>query len=176
MKNLLLILISLLLFSCGTRKTNKSKTEIKTEASTTIEASTVAVSKTEKQTETDTKTAIAEKTDVIDETEKLEPIDPDKPMIKTTETKDGKTISTWQNARVDNNKKTDKSEKSTTEDKKEFIDESGNSNLSSNLKIKKDKARTGSSSEKNTKNISWSWWWLIVLVPIGGVVFYYSKK
>lgn len=176
MKNLLLILISLLLFSCGTRKTKKSQTEIKAEASTTIEASSVAISETEKQKTTEIKTAIKVKNDVIDEAENLTPINPDQPIIKTTEVKDGKTTTTWQNAKVDTSKKTDKSEKSDTIDKKEFIAETGNSNLTTNVKIKRDEETKASSRDKDTKNISWSWWWLIVLVPIGLLAYLYRKN
>jgi hypothetical protein len=177
MKNLILILISVLLFSCGTRKTSKSQTEIKTEASTTIEASTVAASETEKQTETETKTDIAVKNDIIDEAEKLEPIDPDKPIIKTTETKDGKTISTWQNAKVDISKKADKSEKSTTGDIKEKTAEKTKKDLTEKVKVKEDeKVDIEIDTKDTTKTPMSNWWYLLLLIPIVAAYVWYNTK
>jgi hypothetical protein len=161
MKNILLITLSLLLFSCGARKSNKSKietvkqTELYTDTATKTEALV------------DTKTQKQAFTEATNESERLEPIDSAKPIIKTQKTKDGTTTTTWQNAKVD---------RSITS-KKEVVKE---------IKIDKSKLLQHSQSKvsvkikENTENVkketqreSYSIWWLLLLIiPI---LYFYIK-
>jgi len=163
MKNILIITLSLILFSCGARKSNKSKIETSKQS----EAAESNVLKTE--TVKDIKTVKQALTETDFSNEKLEPIDVLKPIIKTQNTKDGTTTTTWQNAKVD---------RSSTS-KKEVLKE-----------IKRDKSKILQQSEskvavkikENTENIKKEtereryspWWLLLLIIPI--LYFYLKHK
>ena len=161
MKNLLLITLLLLLFSCGARKSNKSKietvkqTELATDTATKTE--TLIDTKTEKQALTEAK----------NESEKLEPIDSSKPIIKTQNTKDGTTTTTWQNAKVESSSTLKKEVvKQIKTDKSKILHQS-ESKVS--VKIKENTENI----KKETQRESYSLWWLLLLViPI---LYFYIK-
>jgi len=161
MKNLLLIMLSLLMFSCGARKSNKSKietvkqTELATDTATKTE--TLIDTKTEKQALTEAK----------NESEKLEPIDSSKPIIKTQSTKDGTTTTTWQNAKVESSSTLKKElVKEIKTDKSKLLQHSKSKAL---LKIKENTKNI----KKETQRESYSMWWLLLLIiPI---LYFYVK-
>ena len=161
MKNLLIITLSLLLFSCGARKSNKSKietvkqTELATDTATKTE--TLVDTKTEKQALIEAK----------NESEKLEPIDRSKPIIKTQSTKDGTTTTTWQNAKVDRFSDSKKEVvKQIKNDKSKLLQQS-QSKVS--LKIKENTENI----KKETQRENYSLWWLLLLIiPI---LYFYIK-
>ena len=161
MKNLLLIMLSLLMFSCGARKSNKSKIE-------TVKQTELATDKaTKTETLIDTKAEKQALTEATNESEKLEPIDNLKPIIKTQNTKDGTTTTTWQNAKVDR----------TSTSKKEVVKEI---KTDKSKVIKHSKSKALLKIKENTKNIkketqreSYSMWWLLLLIiPI---LYFYVK-
>jgi hypothetical protein len=163
MKNIIIITLSLLLFSCGSRKSSKSK--IQTSKQSEAAASNVLKVETVKDIVT-VKQAVKE---VNFSSEKLEPIDVLKPIIKTQNTKDGTTTTTWQNAKVDRS----------SNSKKEVLKE-----------IKTDKSKILQQAEskvllktkENTKNIKketeresyWMWWLLLLIILI--LYFYLKHK
>lgn len=157
MKKLITLFALIFLISCGTRKTNK--TEIKEEIKTEIEAST-------KIEETKTEERIIEKSEDSDKTETVEnltPIDPEKPMKKTVEEKDGKKITTWENASVNSGTKTDKSKKS------ESIDEvvKTDSKRESDFKVISESKKTDKVKfTESDKGVVFSWWWIWIIVLI----------
>jgi cobalamin biosynthesis Mg chelatase CobN len=161
MKNLLLIIISLLLFSCGARKSKKSKIETVKQT----ELATDAATKTE--TTIATKTETQALTEATNESEKLEPIDSSKPIIKTQSTKDGTTTTTWQNAKVDRTSTSRKEVvKEIKTDKSKVIKHSKSKAL---LKIKENTENI----KKETQRESYSIWWLLLLIiPI---LYFYIK-
>jgi len=165
MKNILLITLSLLLFSCGARKSNKSK--IKT--SKQSEATTSAVLKTETVKDIETvKEAVKE---VNFSSEKLEPIDVLKPIVKTESTKDGTTTTTWQNAKVDRSS-TSKKEvvKEIKTDKSKILQQL---EIKSFLKIKENTENI----KKETERESYSMWWVPFLsIIISWIYIKFRKK
>jgi len=161
MKNILIITLSLLLFSCGARKSNKSKIETSKQSEATISA--VLKSETIKDVVT-VKEAL---TEVSFSNEKLEPIDVLKPIIKTQNTKDGTTITTWQNAKVD---------RSITS-KKEVLKEIKR-DLSKEIKRDKSKAllkikENNENIKKETEREDYLIWWLLILIIL--IFYIYSK-
>jgi hypothetical protein len=121
MKKLLFLLIPLMLFSCGVRKTNKSQSD----KSSTLERSVESLDLTQNDEQSDLTIQETAHTlitnNLVDETEKLEPIDASKPIEKTQEVKDGKLVTTWKNAKVDASRKTDNSTNSKTQSKQETL-------------------------------------------------------
>lgn len=169
MKNLLItILLALTIWSCGSRKTNKS--EIKEEAQKEIGIKTETDLATEKESEIkkSAETVKENMADVKENTENLEPIDPSKPMVKT-ETKDGSATKTvWENAKVNNHSKTDNSK--TTEKAKEETNsvkkERSKSKTISDLKAKEETKKSDLNKE-TVKTTGFPWWtlWLLILIP-----------
>jgi hypothetical protein len=161
MKNILLITLSLLLFSCGARKSNKSK--IETSKQSEAAASTVLKVETVKDIET-VKEAVKE-TDFSNE--KLEPIDVLKPIIKTQNTKDGTTTTTWQNAKVDRSVTSKK--EVLKEIKRDLSKEIKRDKSNSLLKIKENNENI----KKETEREDYSIWWLLILIIL--IFYIYSK-
>jgi hypothetical protein len=161
MKNILIITLSLLLFSCGARKSNRSK--IETSKQSEAAASNVLKTETVKDIET-VKEAVKE-TDFSNE--KLEPIDVLKPIIKTQKTKDGTTTTTWQNAKVDQSI-TSKKEvlKEITTNKSKILKQSETKAL---LKIKENNENIKKETERENYSI---WWLLLLIIPI---LYFYVK-
>jgi len=163
MKNILIIAVSLLLFSCGARKSSKSKIETSKQSETT--ASTVLKVETVKDVVT-VKEAVKE-TDFSNE--KLEPIDVLKPIIKTQNTKDGTTTTTWQNAKIDRS----------IISKKEVVKEIKR-DLSK--EIKRDKSKALLKIKENNENIKKEteresyWIWCILILIILILYFYLKHK
>jgi len=161
MKNILVITLSLLLFSCGDRKSSKSKIETSKQS----EVATSAVLKSE--TVKDIKTIKEAVKETGYSSEKLEPIDVLKPIIKTENTKDGTTTTTWQNARVD---------RSSTL-KKEVVKEIKR-DLSK--EIKRDKSKALLKIKENNENIKKetereSYWICCILILIILILYFYLK-
>lgn len=167
-KNILIIILMFMIFSCGTR--NTKKTEVKEEIKTEIEASTNTEVSEISETKTETKTD----NDVVDQSENLTPIDPSKPMTKTVEEKDGKKITTYENANVSSGTKTDKSKKAETKNEIAKIDSKSKSDFKAVQEVKKsDMAKV---TESN-KGFSFSLWWLLLLlIPVGIWKFYNIKN
>jgi len=163
MKNILLITLSLLLFSCGARKSNKSKIETSKQSEAT--ASTVLKVETVKDIET-IKEAVKE---VNFSNEKLEPIDVLKPIIKTQNTKDGTTTTTWQNAKV-NRLSISKKEvvKEINTDKSKILQQSESKEL---VKIKENNKNI----KKDTERESYWIFWLLLLI-ITSLYFFAKHK
>jgi len=161
MKNILIITLSLILFSCGARKSSKFKNETSKHSENIT--SDVLKSETVKDIET-VKEAVKE-TDFS--SEKLEPIDVLKPIIKTQNTKDGTTTTTWQNAKVDRSI-TSKKEvvKEIKTDKSKILQQSESKAL---VRIKENSENI----KKETDRESYSLWWLLLLIiPI---LYFYAK-
>lgn len=153
------LFIGLFLISCGTR--NTKKTEIKEEINTEIEAST----KTDIKTETDKKTDTKTESNISESLENLTPINPDKPMKKTVEEKDGKKITTWENANVNSETKTDKSKKSESTDESVKTDSNAETKIKASEEIKKtDESKITESDKGFVFNLNWLWW---LLIPLG---------
>ena len=161
MKNIVLITLSLLLFSCGARKSNKSKLETSKQS----EAITSAVLKTE--TVKDIKSIKEDLKETDFNSEKLEPIDVLKPIIKTQKTKDGTTTTTWQNAKVDRSI-TSKKEvvKEIKTDKSKILQQSQSKVV---VKVKENTENI----KKETERESYSMWWLLLLII--PVLYFYLK-
>jgi hypothetical protein len=162
MKNILIIAVSLLLFSCGARKSNKSKNETSKQS----EAATSTVLKVE--TVKDIVTVKQALTEVNFSNEKLEPIDVLKPIIKTQNTKDGTTTTTWKNAKVDRS----------SAQKKEVVKEI---KTDKSKILQKSKSKAAVKVKENTENIkketerqSYSIWWLLILII--PVLYFYLKN
>jgi hypothetical protein len=161
MKNILIITLSLLLFSCGARKSNKSKIE----TSKHSEAASSNVLKTE--TVKDIKSEKQALTEVNFSNEKLEPIDVLKPIIKTQNTKDGTTTTTWQNAKVDRSVTLKKEVVKEIKRDKSKIFKHSKSKVA--VKIKENNENI----KKDTERESYSLWWLLLLIiPI---LYFYVK-
>jgi len=161
MKNIVLITLSLLLFSCGARKSIKSKIETSKQSEAT--ASAVLKSETAKDIVVE-KQAV---TEVNFSNEKLEPINVLKPIIKTQNTKDGTTTTTWQNAKVDRSMTL----------KKEVVKEI---KTDKSKEIKRNKSKVAVKIKENNENIkketereSYSIWWLLLLAP--PAIYFYIK-
>jgi len=162
MKNILIITLSLLLFSCGARKSNKSKIETSKQS----EVATSAVLKVE--TVKDIKSEKQALTEVNFSNEKLEPIDALKPIIKTQNTKDGTTTTTWQNAKVDRSSAQKKEvEKEITIDKSKILKQSESKVL---VKIKENNKNIKKETEREDYSI---WWFLLLIIPI---LYFYAKQ
>lgn len=176
MKNLILLIALVIFVSCGTRKTNKTKTDIVTTSEKVVETLKTEDATKEKSTEAESSEVNSTVNNVIDENENLEPINPDKPMIKTTETKDGKTKTTYENAKVNSKKTTDNSISNSSINSTINTSEVEKSRKSEGLKIN-EKAKTEIvDTSKSSKRINLSWWWLIVLIPVAIGAYYYSRR
>lgn len=153
------LLTLLWMTSCGTR--NTKKTDIKEEIKTEVEASTKIQETTNKDSKTETKTAA----DVVEQNENLSPVDPTKPMTKTVEEKDGKKITTWENANVNYNSKIDKSIKT------EALQENTQTNSKSETDFKASGETKKTDEIKQTgsdKGFALNLWWiLLLLIPLG---------
>jgi len=161
MKNILLITLSLLLFSCGARKSSKYKTETSKQS----EAITSDVLKVE--TVKYVVTVKEALTQVNFSNEKLEPIDVLKPIIKTENTKDGTTITTWQNAKVDRSSISKKEVvKEIKRDKSKILQQSESKGL---IKIKENIENIKKETERENYSI---WWILLLIIPI---LYFYVK-
>jgi len=161
MKNILIITLSLLLFSCGTRKSSKSKNETSKQSETI----TSAVLKTE--TVKDIKSIKEDLKETDFNSEKLEPIDVLKPIIKTQKTKDGTTITTWQNAKVDRSSISKKEVvKEIKRDKSKILQQSKSKAL---LKTKENTENIKKETEREEYSICWL---LILIIP---VLYFYAK-
>ena len=153
------LLIGLSIISCGTR--NVKKTEIKEEIKTETEIS----AKTDITTESDKKTDTKTESDVSESLENLTPINPDKPMKKTVEEKDGKKITTWENATVNSGTKTDKSKKSKSINEVVKSDFKGETDFKVIAESKKtDESKITESDKGFTFNLNWLW---LLLIPLG---------
>ena len=161
MKNILIITLSLLLFSCGARKSSKSKIETSKQSEAT--ASTVLKVETVK----DIVTVKQSFTEVNFSSEKLEPIDVLKPIIKTQNTKDGTKTTTWQNAKVDQSSAFKKEVvKEIKTDKSKILQQSESKAL---VKIKENTKNI----KKETERESYSIWWLLILIIL--ILYFYIK-
>ena len=158
-KILLIVFLTSGIWSCGIRKTNK--TEIKEEIKTETETST----KTEESTTEERVIKKSEDSDKTETVENLTPIDPDKPMKKTVEEKDGKKITTWENANVNYNSKIDKSIKT------EALQENTQTNSKSETDFKASGETKKTDEIKQTgsdKGFALNLWWiLLLLIPLG---------
>jgi DNA-directed RNA polymerase subunit H (RpoH/RPB5) len=163
MKNILIITLLFLLFSCGARKSSKSKIETSKQSENIT--SDVLKSETVKDIET-VKQAL---TEVNFSNEKLEPIDVLKPIIKTQNTKDGTTITTWQNAKVDRSIALKKEVvKEIKRDKSKILQQSESKAL---LKIKENKENIKKETQRESYWILW-----ILLLIITSLYFYVKQK
>jgi len=162
MKNILIITLSLLLFNCGARKSNKSK--IQTSKHSEAAASTVLKVELVK----DIKTIKEDVKETDFSSEKLEPIDILKPIIKTQNTKDGTTITTWQNAKV-HRSSTSKKEvvKEIKRDKSKILQQSKSKVV---VKIKENTENIKKETERESYSI---WWFLLLIIPI---LYFYAKQ
>jgi uncharacterized membrane protein len=161
MKNILIITLSLLLFNCGARKSNKSKIETAKQSETITSA--VLKVETVKDIENE-KQAVKE---VNFSNEKLEPIDVLKPIIKTQNTKDGTTTTTWQNAKVDRFSASKKEVlKEIKIDKSKILQQSQSKVF---LKIKENTENIKKETERENYSI---WWLLLLIIPI---LYFYAK-
>ena len=112
MKKIILGLLFLLIISsCGIRKVNRQKIKEETNTEKKLEETKKETKETKKETNTEKVTEKTDNFDKVDESESLEPINPDKPMKKTESEKDGVKTTTYENAKVVKDKKTDKSKK-----------------------------------------------------------------
>ena len=165
MKNILIIAVSLLLFSCGARKSSKSKIE-------TVKQSEAAISSVLKvETVKDVNTVKQALTEVNFSNEKLEPIVVLKPIIKTQNTKDGTTITTWQNAKVERSSTLKKEVvKEIKRDKSKILQHSKSKAL---LKSKENNENI----KRDTKRESYSPWWLLpLIIPISWIYIKFREK
>lgn len=168
---LLMIMLSLMFLSCGSRKTSKTSYEKidKTETS----SSGVSSENKEVIKEVDVVKEVDKnsESDISNEDEYLEPIDPKLPMSKTT-TKDGNTTkTTYENAKVNNKSSIDKSKsKETTKE----IDKSKESEKSEKTSKVNSSAKSAAVLNIGSKDTStgFSWWWLLLLIPISLIVYY----
>ena len=158
-KILLIVFLTSGIWSCGIRKTNK--TEIKEEIKTETETST----KTEESTTEERVIKKSEDSDKTETVENLTPIEPEKPMKKTVEEKDGKKITTWENASVNSGTKTDKSKKSESVDEVVKSDFKGETKINASEEIKKEEDVKVTDADKGfALNL---WWILLLLIPLG---------
>jgi len=166
--------------SCGTRNTQKtaSKEETKLEAS----SSSGKVEEKEKETQTQAKTQIQSETknNIVDESEKAEPIDVTKPMIKTESEKDGIKTTTWENAKVNTQKKTDTSKKTETSNISEISNNSEKLVLSEfsefDIKEMAKKSNSGKITQAD-KGFTFSYFcWLILIVVLIFFIIRYARK
>jgi len=184
MKNVILFLMFATLLSgtsCGSRKSSKSKTENKSETNIETSAKTTAVIEKDVQNDIHNQTDIVAENEkkvennVVEENENLEPIDPTKPMTKEVVIEGNKTTTKWENAKVNNGKKTDNTvseEKSNLNDKSLFTDNSRTKDLfdfNQNLNYKREDETSSETSNKETDaQRGFSFWWLLLLViPLG---------
>ena len=161
MKNILIIAVSLLLFSCGARKSSKSKIETSKQSETI----TSAVLKTE--TVKDIKSEKQAVTEADFSNEKLEPIDVLKPIIKTQNTKDGTTTTTWQNAKIDRSIISKK--EVVKEIRRDLSKEIKRDKSNSLLKIKENNENI----KKETERESYSIWCILILIIL--ILYFYLK-
>lgn len=156
--------------SCGTRKVQK--TETKESAKTELDLKIDENHTSEKETETEKTTEINKEVaaDIKELNENLEPIDSSKPITKTESVKDGVKTTTWDNAKVINNTKTDKSKIKEISAAEEKTNEKEKASGSSYVNLKKKDEVEKSTSDKGTesdKGWGFSWWWfLLLLVPV----------
>lgn len=153
------LLTLLWMTSCGTR--NTKKTEVKEEIKTEIEAS----ANVEESTNTETKTETTTAADVVEQNENLSPVDPSKPMTKTVEEKDGKKITTYENANVSSSTKSDKSTKAET--KQENSTKDSKAQMDFKATAESEKAEDVKVTESDKGSVFSYWWLLWLLVPLG---------
>jgi hypothetical protein len=165
----LFLLTLLWMTSCGTRDTKK--TEVKEEVKTEIEAST----KVEESTKTETKTETNTVADVVEQNENLTPVDPSKPMTKTVEEKDGKKITTYENANVSSGSKTDKSVKAETKKENSTTDSKAETDLKATHDIEKSEEVKATESNKGFALPYW-WIWVIATIVISFLIYESRNK
>lgn len=172
------LLLQLMLFfglflavSCGLRKTQK--TEVKEVVKTEAESNKTGTTETEKKTNTEIKSENKKdvSNDISETDELLEPVNPDKPIIKTESEKDGIKTTTWENAKVKNLSKTDNSKTNESSISKEKISENENTSHSNksdlNIKAESNKSDESKVTEAD-KGFGFSLWWLwLLLIPLG---------
>jgi hypothetical protein len=161
----LTILLTSAIWSCGTR--NTKKTDIKEEIKTEIDAS----EKKEINAISETKTDVIIQNNIVDQSENLTPIDPSKPMTKTVEEKDGKKITTYENANVSSGSKTDKSLKNEKTEQITKTDSKVETHIKSKQRVKKVNRNKQSESDKG---FGISFWWLLLLF-IPGVIYFFLR-
>lgn len=179
MRNILFIAaLCVAISSCsGTRNVKKDEIKIENSEATNTEISTDIVINSNKDSTVDTTKKKQSDVDVVDTEENLEPIDPDKPMKKTVEEKDGKKTTTYENAKVNNKSKVDKSK--IVEDEN-IIDKSLEKvKYNGSTKIKQDSNRNNnieSTSRESNRTGGFPWWIVIVLIFISGFLYIKFKK
>jgi len=168
-QKLSLLFLVFMLLSCGTRNTKKTKYEesIKKELALKTEENHSSDKQTETEKQTDTKKEVS--ADVKQLEEDLAPIDPTKPIVKT-ETKDGnKTITTWENANVNNKTKTDNYKSTEEINTKEKSTEQEKTAGSSSTKLNEKEDEKKSEFNKEIERTSgFPWWtlWFLLIIPI----------
>lgn len=157
MKKLIVtILISLLLISCGTRKTQSSISEVKKDSITSV------VVNQESKSQEKEKDTLSISYDVSEEEISITPIDTSKAMSVN-----GKI---YKNVKLTVKKKQDKTTLNSASAKTKEKSEKLKVKASSEVKIKE------KSKEKGTERNSISWLWFLIILPVAGVIFYLYRK
>jgi len=170
MKTIKILILSLMIVSCGTRKTNVTKTEekVKVETETVVKETETTQKESDTNIKETTKTEIDKETNVFTDITEITPQDNTKPA--SIKLPNGQIIDIT-NAKYRNEKKTDLSkEKTVSLSKYELL----NKDLETALKInetlsKQNLELTNKSNQKQTERFSLSWWWLLwflLLIPI----------
>lgn len=174
-KIVIIIAVIFGLLSCGSRKTNKSKTKDESKSKIEVQAEVMAAENSKVENNISENKSTATESNSEEKENHMKPVDPSKPM-KKTETTDGNTkITTWENAEViEKSKKEDskKTEDSQLNDKSVIT---SGSTFEGSAELKRADERTSEKLEKNTeaqKGFS-LWWFLLLIIPIG---YYLLKK
>lgn len=161
--------------SCGSRKTNRSKTKEESKSNIELQADVKAVenSKVENDISENKSTATESKSE--EKENHMKPVDPAKPMRKT-ETVNGNTKTTiWENAEViEKFKKEDskKTEDSKLNNKSIFISGSA---FEASSGLKQFDEKSSEILKKNTvAQRGFSLWWLILLIILSGAYAYWK--
>ena len=158
MKKITLIALSLILFSCGARKVEKTKEETKTTTNETVKVNTDVV--TEKKEETKVNIVVTDSTKEEIEETIFEPIG--KPKITIRKIKRFKAIKT------NDNTNTSKDEKST--DKTTTVAEKQEQNE------KISETKTIDKKQFDVVGMLLSYWWLLLLIIIFIILYKRFKK
>lgn len=179
MRNILFIAtLCVAISSCsGTRNVKKDEIKIENSEATNTEIDTDIVIDSSKDSTVDTTKKKQSDADVVDTEENLEPIDPNKPMKKTVEEKDGKKITTYENANVNSKSKVDKSK--IVEDENIIDKSSEKVKYTGSTKIKHDSnsnSNIESTSRESNRKSGFPWWLVIVILTVLSILYYKFKK
>lgn len=156
MKKIFLVLISMILLSCGARKTQTSISETKKDSTSTL----VVTQDTKLTKNTEDTTTV--KYNVSEEEICITPVDTSKAIIVN-----GKS---YKNANLTIRKKKDNTLYQSSKKVSEI--HSNKVRYDSTTEVKTSEKK----KDKATKRDSISWLWLLLLIPIAGVVYYLYRK